>query len=218
MPMYNLLKYSRNYRKTTGSFWNHYRDEPNNPPLNNDDPPTINYNADPITNSESFKYKNSITGKTSNANNVTEQGNTKAKKNLEIVVPLKYLSNFLKSLDVPLINCEISLTLTVSENCVLTDIKTQNAREAQGDNPARERIDGPTIATIATIADTKLFVPVVTLSAKDDNNFLEQLKSGFIRTIKWNKHSSEMTNQTKTNHLNYLIDPAFTKINKLFVL
>ena len=218
MPMYNLLKYSRNYRKTTGSFWNHYRDEPNNPPLNNDDPPTVNYNADPITNSESFKYKNSITGKTSNANNATEQGNTKAKKNLEIVVPLKYLSNFLKSLDVPLINCEISLTLTVSENCVLTDIKTQNAREAQGDNPARERIDGPTIATIATIADTKLFVPVVTLSAKDDNNFLEQLKSGFKRTIKWNKYRSEMTNQTKTNHLNYLIDPTFTKINKLFVL
>ena len=99
MPMYNLLKYSKNYRKTTGSFWNHYRDEPNNPPLNNDDPPTINYNADPITNSESFKYKNSITGKTSNANQGTEQGNTKTNRNLEIVVPFKYLSNFWRTLD-----------------------------------------------------------------------------------------------------------------------
>ena len=72
MSMYNLLKYSKNYRKTTRSFSNYDRDEPNNPPLNDDDPPTINYNADPITNSESFKYKSSITGKTSNANQVTE--------------------------------------------------------------------------------------------------------------------------------------------------
>ena len=77
MPMYNLFEYSKNYRKTTGRFWNYYRDEPNSPPLNDDDPPTINYNADPITNSESFKYKSSITGKTSNTNNGTEQGNKK---------------------------------------------------------------------------------------------------------------------------------------------
>ena len=63
-----------------------------------------------------------------------------------------------------------------------------------------------------------MHVPVVTLSTKDDNNFLEQLKSGFKRTIKWNKYRSEMTNQTKTNYLNYLIDPAFTKVNRLFVL
>ena len=221
MSMYNLLEYSKNDRKTTGSFWNYYRDEPNNPPLNDDDPPTINYNADPITNSESFKYKSSITGKTSNANQENgenaKQGNTKTKRNLEIVVPLKYLSNFWRSLDMPLINCEISLTLTWSENCVLTDIKTQTAAAAQGDNPARERIDAPTNA-IFKITDTKLYVPVVTLSTKDDNNFLEQLKSGFKRTIKWNKYRSKMTNQTKTNHLNYLIDPTFTKVNRLFVL
>ena len=89
MPMYNLLEYSKNYRKTTGSLWNYYRDEPNDPPLNDDDPPTINYNADPITNSESFKYKNSITGKTSNANQEngdnTEQNNTKTKKVLKLL-------------------------------------------------------------------------------------------------------------------------------------
>ena len=117
----------------------------------------------------------------------------------------------------PLINCEISLTLTWSENCVLTDIKTQTAAAAQGDNPARERIDAPTNATFK-ITDTKLYVPVVTLSTKDDNNFLEQLKSGFKRTIKWNKYRSKMTNQTKTNYLNYLIDSTFTKVNRLFNL
>ena len=68
------------------------------------------------------------------------------------------------------------------------------------------------------IKDTKLNVPVVSLSAKDDNKLLQQLKSGFKRTIKWNKCKSQMTLQTKNNNLNYLIDPTFTKVNRLFVL
>ena len=68
------------------------------------------------------------------------------------------------------------------------------------------------------IKDTKLSVPVVTLSTKDDNKPLEQLETGFKRTIKWNKYRSEMTTQSKTNNLNYLIDPTFNKVNKLFVL
>ena len=133
--MYNLLDYSKKYRKTTESFWNYYRDEPNNPPLNDDDPPTINYNADPITNSESFKYKSSITGKTSNANQEdgenTEQGNTETTKNLKIVVPLKYLSNFWRTLDMSLINCKVCLILAWSENCFVTDISTKAAVAAQ---------------------------------------------------------------------------------------
>ena len=116
-----------------------------------------------------------------------------------------------------MINCEISLTLTWSENCVLTDIKTQTAAAAQGDNPARGRIVSPTNATFK-ITDTNLYVTVVTLSTKRDDNFLEQLKSGFKRTIKWNKYRPEMTNQTKTNYLNYLIDPTYAKVNRLFVL
>ena len=136
MPMYNLLEYRKNYRKTTSSSWNYYRDEPNNPPLNDDDSPTINYNAEPITNSESFKCKISITGKSSNANQGTKQENTKIKKDFEIVVPLKYLSNFWRSLNIPLINCKVSLTLTWSENCVLTNITTKTAAAARGDNPA----------------------------------------------------------------------------------
>ena len=63
-----------------------------------------------------------------------------------------------------------------------------------------------------------MYVPVVTLSKKDYNNFLEQLKSVFKRTIKWNKCRSEVTNQTKTYHLNHLIDPTFIKVIRLFVL
>ena len=117
----------------------------------------------------------------------------------------------------PLINCEISLTLTWSENCVLTDIKTQTAAAAQGDNPARERIDAPTNA-IFKITDTKLYVPVVTLSKENDIKLLEQLKTGFKRTIKWNKYRSQMTVQSNNNNLNYLTDPTFTKVNRLFVL
>ena len=129
-----------------------YRDEPNNP--------SVDYNADPITNSESFKYKSSIAGKITNANQKdgenTEQENTKSKKNLEIVFPLKYLSNFSRTLDMPLINCEVVLTLTWSDNCVLTNITTEAARAAEGDNPARQAINAPTNATFQ-ITDTKLY-------------------------------------------------------------
>ena len=99
----------------------------------------------------------------------------------------------------------------------MNNITTQTAAPSQRDSPARERIDAPTNA-ISKITDTKLCVPVVTLPTKDDNNFLEQLKSGFKRTIKRSKYGSEMTNQTKTNHLNRLIDPTFIKVNRLFVL
>ena len=63
-----------------------------------------------------------------------------------------------------------------------------------------------------------MYVLIVTLSTEDDNNFSEQLKSGFKRTIKWNKYRSEMTNETKTINLNDLIDPIFNKVNRLFVL
>ena len=92
-----------------------------------------------------------------------------------------------------LINCEVSLTLTWSKNCAFTDIKAQTEAAAQGDYPGIERIDASTNA-IFKITDTKLYVPVVTLSTKDDNYFLEQFKSGFKITIKWNKYRSEMTN------------------------
>ena len=153
MPMHNLLGYSKNYRKTIGSLWNYYRDEPDNTPA-------TDYNADPITNSESFKYKSSIAGKITNANQKdgenTEQENTKSKKNLEIVFPLKYLSNFSRTLDMPLINCEVVLTLTWSDNCVSTNITTEAARAAEGDNPARQAINAPTNATFQ-ITDTKLY-------------------------------------------------------------
>ena len=68
------------------------------------------------------------------------------------------------------------------------------------------------------ITDTKLYVPVVTLSKENDIKLLEQLKTRFKKTIKWNKYRSQMTIQPKNNNLNYLIDPTFTNVNRLFVL
>ena len=109
----------------------------------------------------------------------------------------------------PLINCEVSLILTWSRECVITSMERRVITNTRRD----------TSSTNATfqITDTKLYVPVVTLSTENDKKLLEQLRTGFKRTIKWNKYRSEMTNQTKNNNLNYLIDPTFTKVNRLFV-
>ena len=68
------------------------------------------------------------------------------------------------------------------------------------------------------ITDTKRCVSTVTLPKENDEKLLEQLKPGFERTVKWNKYRSQMTIQSNNNNLNYLIDPAFTKVNRLFVL
>ena len=149
--MYNLLEYSKNYRKTTGSLWNYYIDESNNPLS---------------TNSESFKCKTSIVGKT--------PPNNDSLTDAEVVIPLKYLSNFWRSLDIPLINCEIELILTWSKNCVLADMSVNAVL-----NPP---IVPPSGATFQII-DTKLYLPVVTLSKENDIKLLEKLKSGFKRTI-----------------------------------
>ena len=79
-------------------------------------------------------------------------------------------------------------------------------------------IDGSPTNAIFKITDTKLYVPVVTLSAENDNKLLEQLKTGFKRTIKWNNYRSEIPSQTRNNNLNYLIYPTFTNVNRIFVL
>ena len=115
----------------------------------------------------------------------------------------------------PLINCEINPILSWSENCVLTNKATRDTNPDA--NPAVAAINNLTNATFK-IRDTKLYVHVVTLSTENYKKLLEQLKRGFKRTIKWNKNRSERTNQTENNNLNYLINPTFTKVNRLFVL
>ena len=199
MPMYNLLEYSKNYRKTTGSLWNYYRDEPSNP-LSSD--------------SESFKYKTSITGNTYNVG-VGEDGydaNNVGKNETEIVVPLKHLRNFWVVLNIPLINWEVELVLIWSKNCALANMTETNA----GNNNDPPTIIVPT-GLAFEIKDTKLYVSVVTLSKENDTKLLEQLKAGSKRTIKWNKYRSQMTVQSNNNNLNYLIDSTFTNV-KCFVV
>ena len=200
MPMYNLLEYSKNYRKTTGSLWDYYRDEPNS---GIDADNNITHS---ILNSESFNYNGNFM-----ENGVTQ--NNLIKNNVKIVIPLKNLSNFWRSLNIPLINCEVELILTWFRNCVLINKSTRDA-DYNPDLIVR-KIHNPENA-IFQIIDTKLYV--VSLSKENDIKLLEQLKSGFKRTIKWNKYRSQMTIQPQNNNLNYLIDPTFTNPNKLFVL
>ena len=121
MPMYDLLYYSKNYRKTTGSLRNYYRDEPN-PMYNNNERNRICYS---IKDSESFNYKTSIKGKLENSEKELED--------IKVAVPLKYLGNFWRALNIP-INCEISLDLRWSKNCVLTSKATRDALQAEPAN------------------------------------------------------------------------------------
>ena len=183
MPMYNFLECSKSYKKTTVSLWNYYRDEP----------------IDPLSsNSESFKYKASITGNTCNigAGEAAYDADTVGKIETEVAIPLKHLSNFWRSLNIPLINCEVELILTWSKNCVLVDMTERDA----GNNNDPPVFVAPTELEFK-ITDTKLYVPVVTLSKENDLKLLEQLKKGFKRTIKWNKYRSQMSIQPQNNSL-----------------
>ena len=200
MSMYNLLEYSKNYRKTTGSLWNYYEDEPNS----DTDANNITHS---ILNSKSFDYKANFIEDGITQNNLT-------KNDVKIVVPLKHLSNFWRSLNIPLINCEINWFWHGLKIVLIS----KATREADYEvNPVVYEIHNPENATFQ-ITDTKLYVPVVILSKENAIKLLEQLKLGFKRTIKWNKYRSQITIQPKNRNLNYLIDPTFTNVNRLFVL
>ena len=105
--------------------------------------------------------------------------------NLEIAIPLKHLDNFWGSLNIPLINCEVSLDLSWNDKCVLVGRAYRAAPNPQP-HPPIPAIESPTNLKFE-ITDCKLYVPVVTLSAENENKLFQMLKSGFKRTIKWNK-------------------------------
>ena len=184
MSIYNLIEYSDNYAKTTGSLWQYCKDIP---ARNNNNEITEFTRANTT---DSFNFKAKITGQTGDD----------VIKNVEIMVPLKYLSIFWRTLEMPLINCEVNLILTWSSTCLLiaTNIPNQNATFA--------------------ITDTKLYVPVVTISTQENTKFLQQLKSGFKRVINWNKYLSKPELLAQNPNLNHLIKPSFQGVNRLFVL
>ena len=206
MSMYNLLEYSKNYRKTIGSLYNYYRDELS------DDADDNNFDNIKVVNSNTFNYKNKIIGNTYNLNarddsyDVNKNGTQEVKS----TIPLNYLGNFWRALNIPLISCEVSLELKWGKNCVITSLEQRDIGGGNRDN-------APTGATLA-INNCKLYVPAVTLSKDDDFKILTNLKSGFKREIIWNKYRSQMTTEAINNNLNILIDPTLTNVNKLFVL
>ena len=206
MSMYNLLEHSKNYRKTIGSLYNYYRDELS------DDADDNNFDNIKIVNSNTFKFKNKIIGNAYNVN-AGAQGydvNKNGTQEAELAIPLKYLDNFWRALNIPLINCEVFLELKWNKNCIITSLEQRDIRGGNRDN-------APTGATLA-INDCKLYVPAVTLSKDDEIKLLTNLKSGFKREIIWNKYRSQMTTEAVNNNLNILIDPTFTNVNRLFVL
>ena len=155
--MYNLLECSDNCADSSASLYQLKRDEQNMTNAGNPDNATTN-------DSSSFKYKSSLLG------DPADDG--------KLAVPLKYLSNFLRSLEIPLINCKIHLELTWTNNCVMSSI------------------DG---ATAFQITNTKLYVPVVTLSTKDNVNLTKQLNEGFKKPVYWNEYKSKIETRAANN-------------------
>ena len=187
MPMYNLIEYSDNYQDSSATLYQYQRDEP----------PEDHAVADSMAdNSDSFKYKIKLLG------NVTEvAGNAAGVRRLngKVVVPLKYLSNFFRSLEMPLINCKIKLNLTWKKECVLS------TRDGEA---------------VCIINDTKLYVPVVTLSKEDNKDFIEQQNKRFQRSIYWNEYKTKEINEdADANVFKYInLDPSFQGVNRLFVM
>ena len=176
IPMYNLLEYSDN---TLHQF---KRDEPPGD------------NADVANNTSSLVYKSKLISGADD-NNVN---------NVKLVVPLKYVSSFFKSLELPLVNCKIDLELTWNKDCMISSV---NAAAGQ--------------VVSFMITNTKLYVPVVTLSPKDNNNLTKQLNDGSKRSIYWNQYVSKPFTEQAASKIaitRFALDAAFQGINRLFVL
>ena len=184
MHMYNLIEYSDNCSNTSWSLWQFKRDE------------VPAYNTDlTINNSQSFKYKAAFVGKTTNADNNNTNSSV---KNAEIVVPLKYLSTFWRSLEMPLTNCKVHLELNWIEDCILS---------SAGDSAKFE------------ITDAKLLVLIVTLSTKDSVNLTKQLSEGFKRSVYWNSYQTKPKKVIeKEKNIYELLNASFQGVRRLFVL
>ena len=154
MPMYNLIEYSDHYQDSSATLYQYKRDEP----------PEADSIADLTADtSSSFKYKINSLGNMAAAD---PDAARVARLNVKIVAPLKYLSNFFRSLEMPLINCKIKLNSTWKKECLLSN----DAGNA-----------------VFIINDTKLYVLVVTLSKEDNKDFIKQQNKGFQRSIYWNE-------------------------------
>ena len=164
--MYNLIEYSSNYSEATGSLWFYSKKEASN--FNGNIPNTDNF--------KSFKYKPKLF---QNTEAQTDNAANGILKSVTIVVPLKYLSNSWRLLEMPLINCKVESKLSWTKHCVLSVAATKNANGNNDDN------------TLFTTKDTKLYVLDVNLSAKDNQKLSKLLSKGFERSIHWNEYKTK---------------------------
>ena len=185
--MYKLLEHSNNYSMQSGILWNYYRDQVNDS-TNENNAANNRINGNKTVTGKSFEYKTKLVGTTPDDNNTLDA---------EVAIPLKYLSNFCRSFDLPLINCEVELDLSWSKECLISEISVVPRITGNADvNPPVQEV--PSIQTTAATLqkdNAKLYVPVVTFSINDNINFSENIKQGFKRTISWNKYGSEATAQ-----------------------
>ena len=190
MPMYNLIEYSDNYSEISGSLSQYCKEIP----AVHDNGNIVDSNG--ANNTDSFNFKSKIIGKTA-ANN---DGSIAGRVDVEIMVPLKYLSIFSRTLEMPLINFEIERIADWSKNCVLiyTNLDDQ--------------------VTTFTITETNLYDHIVTLSTQDNAKLLPQLRLGFKRAISWNKCLAKPELLAQNPNLTHLIEPSFQGVNSLFVL
>ena len=181
--MYNLIEYSDNYSDTSASSWQFKRDDLNindiNTALTNDNAP-------------SFKCKASIIG------NTDADGANSKKNDVKIALPLEYLSNFRRSLEMPLINCKVELTLNLYTNCVT--------------------IIGNGTAAAFTITHTKLYLPIVTLKSEENARLSKLLNEGFKRSVYWNHYKILLRDYAANENTRERLDASFQGVSKLFVL
>ena len=174
MPMYNLIEYNDNCSDTSGSLWQFKRDEI-------------------INNALSFKYKANLIGNTENNG---------TKNRVKIAVPLKCLSNVWRSLEMPLINCKVELSLKWYEKFILTAAATATFK----------------------ITDAKLYAPIVTLSVEDNAKLSKLLSEGFKRPIYWNEYKVtsnkivEIAADDEEKYITELLDSSCQGVKRLFVL
>ena len=177
MPMYNLIECSDNYCDTSGRSWQFKRDE-----IEGD--VDLNVCGSHIPNSSSsFKYKSSL---------ITNRNDFK------IAVPVKYLSNFWRSLKISLINCKVELSLTLLPNCVLCNLVGTST---------------------FIITDAKFYVPIVILSTEDNAKSSKLLSEGFKKSVYWNKYKI-IPNQKfdENDYTRELLDASYREVKRLFLL
>ena len=181
--MYNLIEYSDNYSDSTASLYQFKRQEllANNADLTVDD-------------SFLFKYKSNLLG-----NATVENGNA-IWKNANIIVPLKYISSFFRSLELHLINTKLFIQLNYTKNSVISN--------AAGNSTFK-------------ITKTELYIPVVTLKTEDNNKLNQLLDTEFKRKVYWNGYKSKIEDviqpHNNNNYKRTLLDSAILGVNRLFV-